>query len=303
MRELLSRWLVDQAKSDPKFLVLSGDHGYALFNAIRQGAPDQFVNVGICEQGMIGYAAGLASLGFKPVVYGLAAFVPMRVVEQVKLDLCHPGHPVIILGDGAGLVYSTLGTSHQCGEDLACLRPMPGMLLLSPCDSHELALALAAARAHPGPSYIRIGKSDRPAAHASLEEASLQPHWVQAAPSARACLVGTGSMVSVCRALAREQGLAALSVPQLKPVDESLGRMLAGYEQVITVEEHNLHGGLYSVVCEELVKFRPERFPQVTPLALQEHFAAKVGDWQYALSEHQLADAQIKERVLAALKP
>jgi transketolase len=302
MRERLAELLLARARADQRFVVLSGDHGYALFDPLRQGAPAQFINVGVCEQGMIGYAAGLASTGQRPLVYGLSAFVPLRVLEQIKLDLCHPMHPVVMLGDGAGLVYSNLGTSHQCAEDVAALMPMPGLRIYSPSDEHELALCFAEAVDYAGPSYIRIGKSDRPAAHASTAEAALAPHWVHPAAGAKACLVATGSMVGLCKDLGKELGLAALSVPLLKPLDAGLAGLLAPFGKVITVEEHSLHGGLYSLVCEALVAGRPWALPIVTGLALKEQFAQKVGSWQYALSEHGMDDAQIRARVQAALK-
>src|SRR5471032_813974 len=113
MRDAFSNALVAAAKNDPKVLLLTGDHGYALFDAFRKSCPDQYINCGIAEQNMVGVAAGLAKAGFKPVVYGLAAFVPIRVLEQIKIDVCYENLPVTLIGDGAGVVYAQLGTSHQ----------------------------------------------------------------------------------------------------------------------------------------------------------------------------------------------
>ena len=91
MRDAFSDALVAAAESDPKVLLLTGDHGYALFDAFRKACPQQYINCGIAEQNMVGVAAGLAKAGFKPVVYGLAAFVPVRVLEQIKTaDKCWP---------------------------------------------------------------------------------------------------------------------------------------------------------------------------------------------------------------------
>ncbi|HEX6987731.1 MAG TPA: hypothetical protein VF170_20290, partial [Planctomycetaceae bacterium] len=110
MRDTLSRALVAAAKRDPRVLVLTGDHGYALFDAFRAECGGQYVNAGVAEQGMVGIAAGLAKAGFRPIVYGLSAFIPVRVYEQIKLDVCYESLPVCFLGDGAGVVYSALGT-------------------------------------------------------------------------------------------------------------------------------------------------------------------------------------------------
>src|SRR5471030_1192006 len=160
MRDAFSNALVAAAKNDPKVLLLTGDHGYALFDAFRKSCPDQYINCGIAEQNMVGVAAGLAKAGFKPVVYGLSAFVPIRVLEQIKIDVCYENLPVVFIGDGAGVVYSTLGTSHQSTEDVAALRGLPNLAILAPADDLEMAECMAHALEAKGPVYLRMGKSD-----------------------------------------------------------------------------------------------------------------------------------------------
>src|SRR5436309_7945555 len=91
---------------------------------------------------MVGVAAGLAKAGFRPVVYGLSAFVPVRVLEQIKLDVCYEQLPVVFVGDGAGVVYSALGTSHQSTEDVAALRALPHVAILSPADAFEMTACM-----------------------------------------------------------------------------------------------------------------------------------------------------------------
>src|SRR5256886_12520735 len=136
MRNAFSQVLVDHACRDPRVLLLTGDHGYSLFDDVRRVCPDQYLNAGVAEQNMVGVAAGLAKGGLRPVVYGLSAFVPIRVLEQIKIDVCYENLPVVFVGDGAGVVYSTLGASHQSTEDIAALRALPNMRLLSPADAH-----------------------------------------------------------------------------------------------------------------------------------------------------------------------
>src|SRR4029079_453231 len=118
VRTAFSRALVRAATADPRVVLLTGDHGYALFDDFRASCPGQYVNAGVAEQNMVGVAAGLAKGGLRPIVYGLSAFVPMRVLEQIKLDVCYEQLPVVFIGDGAGVVYSALGSSHQSTEDL-----------------------------------------------------------------------------------------------------------------------------------------------------------------------------------------
>ena len=165
MKHTFSSVLVDLAIKDSNVLVLSGDHGYELFNQLRESRANQFINMGVAEQNMVGVAAGLARVGFRPIVYGLSAFVPIRVLEQIKLDVCHDGLPVIFVGDGAGFVYSQLGTSHQSTEDIAATRSIPGIIILSPGDRFEFERCFALAYQAKLPVYLRLGKADRGDVH------------------------------------------------------------------------------------------------------------------------------------------
>ena len=93
------------AQQDPRVMLLTGDHGYALFDALRSTCPDRYMNAGIAEQNMVGVAAGMAKGGLRPIVYGLCAFMPVRMLEQIKMDVCYENLPVMFIGDGAGVVY------------------------------------------------------------------------------------------------------------------------------------------------------------------------------------------------------
>jgi transketolase len=293
MRDLLSNLLTQYAQKDPRAIVLSGDHGYALFDQIRKTREHQFLNVGVMEQGMVGLAAGLAKTGLRPIVYGLSSFVPIRVLEQIKLDVCYSKLPVIFLGDGAGLVYSTLGSSHQCGEDLAALRPMPNIKIFSPADKFELEACFNEAIATNGPSYIRLGKSDRPPVH-STALLSTEPVYTRSnsGGKAKTCFVASGSMSSVSLEAARKLGAAHVSVPRIKPFPKNLASQLADFNKVVVIEEHSRYGGLCSALLDAACE-NGERLPKITSLSLKDQFAEKCGSYQYALSEHDLSDEQL----------
>jgi transketolase len=300
MRDVLSDLIVTAAREDDRFIMLSGDHGYALFDAIRAEQPAQFINLGVAEQNMIGVASGLAKVGFRPCVYGLSAFVPIRVLEQIKLDLCQSRLPVMLLGDGAGLVYSTLGVSHQCGEDIACLRPLPEIAIYSPCDAEELVACWRESRAAAHPSYIRLGKADRPAVHAA-PLADTGPVFTHrpGGGAGGVVLVATGSMVSPCTAFARRQGVACISVPRIKPFPAELLGMYRSAARVIVVEEHAGTGGLWTSVVEQAARRKDAgaAAPVVESFALESAFTQTSGSWQHALHEHGLADDQLAARL------
>lgn len=302
MRHGLSQLLVEAAEGDERFLVLSGDHGYELFDALRTHHPDRFVNVGVAEQSMIGIAAGLCQTGFRPCVYGLASFVPMRVLEQVKIDLCFGSLPVVILGDGAGLVYSILGASHQCGEDVACLRPLPHIAIYSPCDAQELRACWIEARENPNPSYLRIGKSHPDDIHPGAVQGTSPQIVHEATPgSAKAVIVATGAMVRSALSFARAHGLRCISVPRLKPAPLELIPLLGDAEQVAVLEEHTSAGGLWSLVLEMLQAADTIRPPRVEAFGLRTMFTTTAGDHQHALGEHGLDDEQLARRLSAWL--
>ena len=296
MRERLSKLITEYAETDPRVIVLSGDHGYALFDPLRKSRPDQFLNVGVAEQNMIGVAAGLARTGFRPIAYGLAAFLPIRVLEQIKLDLCLSRLPVLLLGDGAGLVYSTLGSSHQCGEDVAALRPMPGITIYSPADATELEACFRSSMdLASGPSYLRIGKSDRPQIHAVPVESPDYAYTHRG--NGRVLLIGTGSMASAAQTVARKAHFDSVSVMRIKPLPKRLISEATAYEQVVVLEEHHRAGGLYSAIAEAFFSLAPARYPRMHSLSLKDQFSEKCGSHDYALSEHGLGDDQIERRI------
>jgi transketolase len=301
MRSLLSDKIVSSAIEDPRFVVLSGDHGYALFDGIRKAKPDQFINVGVAEQAMVGYSAGLAKTGFRPLVYGLAAFIPVRVLEQIKMDICYSSLPVIFLGDGAGLVYSTLGSSHQCAEDIACLRPLPNLTIYSPCDANELAVCFDEARSLDTPSYIRIGKSDRPVVNtASLK--NTHAHIVHEGTNSNICVIASGSMVAIAKEAASDLGVSVISVPKIKPFPDELLALAKTYSTWIVMEEHSRYGGLFSSIAERTSETKAGHRAQLISFSLQEKFAERCGSYQYALSEHDLSDVNIKRRLQQVIK-
>jgi transketolase len=300
VRTAFSDALVAAAVADPKVLLLTGDHGYALFDAFRKQRPDQYINCGIAEQNMVGVAAGLAKAGYKPIVYGLAAFVPIRVLEQIKIDICYENLPVVLIGDGAGLVYSHLGTSHQSTEDIACTRAIPALTVLSPADRFEMTATMQLALQLHSPVYLRVGKSDRGDVHKITMQLTVGDMLQVRQGRHRLALLATGSMVKTAIELSQELDADVWSVPSLKPLNQNQLRSIAErVDAIVTLEEHSVLGGLGSCVTESLAMHKP--LP-VCRIGIEDRFSAYCGTWDYLLREHGLDAASVKLRVDAFLK-
>jgi transketolase len=286
MRSAFSKSILTAAQKDPKVLLLTGDHGYALFDEFRQHLPNQFINAGIAEQNMVGVAAGLAKAGYKPIVYGLSAFVPVRVLEQIKMDVCYENLPVVFMGDGAGVVYSSLGSSHQSTEDIAVLRCVPNIQILSPCDAQEMQYTMDHALRFESPQYVRMGKSDVGNVHIepiSVPMGDLVP--VRSGKNKKIVFIATGSMVKTAISLAGSAGdFSAWSVPCIKPINETQVKYLAQESEIIIVlEEHSIAGGLGGLVAEIVCAVGGAK---VIRLGIQDRFSQKCGSYEYLLKEH-----------------
>ena len=299
MREAFSNALLRLALADPQVILLTGDHGYALFDDFRKLCPEQYFNAGIAEQNMVGMAAGLARVGYRPFVYGLAAFIPIRTVEQIKLDIAHDDLPVVLLGDGAGFVYSHLGTSHQSTEDIACTRAIPGIQVLSPADRFEMAATMDYAYAAHGPVYLRMGKSDRGDVHAA-PTGSLEPGRLLKVRDGRADrpgLIATGSMVRTAVEIAQDLDLIVWSAPVLKPLhSDDVCVAARSTNGLVTLEEHSVLGGLGAAVTEIISEHRPTR---VLRIGVPDRFSEHCGTHVYLMREHGLDTDSVRERVMA----
>jgi transketolase len=298
MRDSFSNALVEAAQKDKRVYLLTGDHGYALFDSLRKTCPDKYINAGIAEQNMVGVAAGMAKSGLIPIVYGLASFIPIRVLEQIKLDICFENLQVILIGDGAGVVYSKLGVSHQCFEDIAAVRALPNIRVMSPSDQHEMKLCMEAALAYKGPTYIRVGKSDQGSVHASADFANTPGiHEVIKVDKNFPVIMATGSMVKVAQKMIEKEfkGFGLCSVTMVKPFDiQAFNKYTSDCNLIISLEEHSVYGGLGSTITEYVTSTKPKK---VLRLGIEDKFSDKCGTYEYLMIEHGLDEKSLISKI------
>lgn len=255
-RESFGMAVSELAKTNKDVVVLDADLAAATKTSIFQKAfPDRFIDCGIAECNMMGVAAGLAACGKIPFAASFAMFSTGRAFEQVRNSIGYPKLNVKIIGSHAGISVGEDGATHQCCEDLALMKTIPGMVVLNPADHYEMVEAVKAAAEHQGPVYIRLGRLaidsfNDPAAYQFELGKGITLH-----EGDDVTVVATGLVVSEALAAVREleaQGIGArlINIHTIKPIDRDIIIKAAKETgRIITVEEHNVVGGLGDSVC------------------------------------------------------
>ena len=262
LREAFGKALVKFAPDYPEVIVLDADvAGGTGIHHFRSAFPDRFIQCGIAEQNMMAMAGGLAATGLVPIVTTFSIFM-LRALEQARLSIAYPNMNVKIVASHPGLDVGPDGASAQCLEDLACFRAIPNMTIISPCDPHEIEQATKAILDHSGPVYMRTGRSN--AKRILDENYKFEIGKGKVLREGKdITIIGCG--VTTHRALnaagmLEKSGVSArvVNMSTLKPIDHEIISVSAQTTRgIITVEDHNIIGGLGSAVAEVLVKNKP----------------------------------------------
>lgn len=248
--------IVELGAQDPALMVLDADlSGATMTKEFSKAYPDRFFNMGIAECNMVGVAAGLATCGKKPFANTFAMFAAGRAFEQVRNSIGYPRLNVKIGATHGGISVGEDGASHQCCEDFALMRSIPGMVVLCPADDVEARAAVRAAYEHQGPVYLRFGRLAVPVFHDPEKYVFEIGKGEVLCQGPDLAILATGLMTA--EALEAAERLAAQGVQAqvihlgtIKPLDEAL--VLAAARQcgrLITCEEHSIIGGLGEAVC------------------------------------------------------
>jgi transketolase len=258
-RESYGNALVEMGAKYDNLVVLDADLAAATKTGIfKKAYPERHIDCGIAECNMVGIAAGLAATGKIPFVSSFAMFAAGRAFEQVRNSVGYPKLNVKIGATHAGISVGEDGATHQCNEDLALMRTIPGMVVINPSDDVEAKAAVAAAIEHEGPVYIRFGRLAVPVINDRPDYKFELGKGVVLKEGKDVTIIATG--LCVCEALEAANKLAAegvdaevINIHTIKPLDEDL--VVASAKKtgkVVTVEEHSVIGGLGSAVCDAL---------------------------------------------------
>jgi transketolase len=254
MRRAFAESIVEIAQHDERFIFVTGDLGFGVFGEYESKFPDRYINAGVAEAQMVCFAAGLALAGFRPLVYSIASFATGRAFEQIRISVGYQQLPVVIVGAGGGLIYSSSGVTHHALEDFALMTSIPGMEVYSPGDPVELKKLLPKILSSSSPAYLRIGKFGEP----NLPEIN------EIIPGKARVFQGSSDTVIFSCGDCSYTALEAISklnpdFPQptllhfhtISPFDiDTASFYLANCKNVIVIEEHYPIGGIYSKVLE-----------------------------------------------------
>jgi len=263
-RKAFTDALLKYALKDRDIVALTSDaRGSVTLDEFAEVLPQQFVEVGIAEQNLVGIAAGLAACGKKPFVCAPACFLSARSLEQIKVDVAYSNTDVKIIGVSGGISYGSLGLTHHSLHDIAVMRAIPGISIVLPCDVYQTRKLVEALVETEGPFYVRIGRNSVP----NIYDENNVPFKIGKANVIMAgddiSIIATGEMVYhalLAGKMLRAKGINAriIDMHTIKPLDEEM--VLAAAKEtgkVITVEEHSIYGGLGAAVAELLVQNHP----------------------------------------------
>lgn len=255
--------LVELGEKDPKIFVLGADTVSSVaINGFQEKFPDRFINVGIAETNMIGMAAGLAAAGFIPFAATYGVFASGRPWEQIRTTVCYSDLNVKIGGSHSGLMVGPDGATHQALEEIAIMRCLPKMTVISPCDLIETKKAVLASAYYKGPVYIRYGRESIP-----IITKRETPFEIGKANVLREggdiAIFACGTMVYeslMAAEILEEKGIKArvINMHTVKPIDEkAIIEAATECGAVVTAEEHQIAAGFGSAIAEVIVKNKP----------------------------------------------
>jgi transketolase len=290
------------AKRDD-FVVLDADLAAATQTGMfKKAFPERFYDCGIAEQNMVGIAAGIAATGKKVICSSFAMFAAGRAYEQVRNSIGYPHLNVIIGATHAGISVGEDGATHQCCEDIALMRTIPGMTIINPADETEAKMAVAAALDHDGPVYMRFGRLAVPVIFDDDYKFEIGK-GVELKEGSDVTIIATGLMVDEAmqaHELLKAEGISAriINIHTIKPLDKDIVLKAAKETgAIVTAEEHSVIGGLGSAVAEALA----EEYPvPVVKLGVYDRFGYS-GPAPKLLDEFGLRAVNIVEKAKKAI--
>lgn len=302
MRNTFVKTLVEQAEKDDRIWCVTPDLGFSVLEPFAEKFPDRFLNTGIAEQNAVGIAAGLALSGKTVYVYSIIPFAVSRPYEQIKVDVAYMNTNVRIVGVGAGFAYGPAGATHHALDDIAIMRTLPNMAICCPGAVNEVEDIVRYSVWHNGPMYIRLGKGGEPRYENQVEFG----RFSTVVDGQDFAIIATSNMLEtavVSAELFRKEGKnpLVLSAHTVKPLDvKKINELLNARMPIVTMEEHNVIGGLGSAVAEVIAQ--SGKSAKFLPIGVSDTFSHFIGSRSFIDKKMHLDAQSCKERVSAFLQ-
>lgn len=287
MRDTVIKTLIELGKEDKNIELITGDLGFGVLKSFWETLPDQFINAGIAEQNMTGVAAGLALEGKKVFTYSIGNFPTLRCLEQIRNDCAYHNANVNVICVGGGYVYGSLGMSHHATEDIAILRALPDVTVICPGDPNEAALAVKKIANTEGTCYLRLGRGGEKTVNNIKEFEIGKAYKLKDAKDLlkKVAVFSTGAILEettlACNMLEKD-GIAVeqYSFPTVKPIDKEVIEDCANrFDNIFTVEEHNIVGGFGGAVAEVIAELNHKT--KLHRIGINDFYCIEVGSQAY----------------------
>ena len=260
MRTAYLDTLFELASADENVFALISDNGAIVYDKYRKHLERQYLNLGISEENMLGVAAGMANCGKIPFAYTIGAFLAFHSLEFIRNDICLQNMNVKIVGTGAGMVYSALGSTHHATEDIGVLRSLPNLVLFSPASPLEVRKAIKEAYKIRGPVYIRLGTNGEKEIYSDKNYDFVTGKGVELFSGTDVTIVGTGNILADAievRNILKKEGISVrlINIHTIKPFDgEIIKKAICETKGIVTVEDHNIIGGIGTAIAEVIAE-------------------------------------------------
>ena len=300
MRDEFVAALEELALKDKKLMFITGDLGFGVFDNFEKKFPNQYLNIGVSEQNMIGVATGLALEGHKVFVYSIANFSTFRCLEQIRNDAAYHDANITVVSSGGGFTYGALGMSHHATEDIAIMRSIPTITVVAPTNPWETYHATKALFNNKGVGYLRIEKGGKNEPHYTGAKFKLNKP-LEISSGEHGHIFVCGGIIEECKIAIKKKkkdgiNIGLTSLHTIKPINIKYIKAKAlEYKKLITVEEHNKSCGLGSAVSEVMTDCNLKS--DLLRISIEDKFSSIVGDQEYLRKAYKIDSASITKRI------
>lgn len=306
MRNHVIDKITDLAEFDSRIILITGDLGFGVLEKFAKQFPDRYINAGISEQNMSSVAAGLALEGNMVFTYSIGNFPTLRCIEQIRNLVCYHNANVKILAVGGGFAYGSLGMTHHATEDIAMMRSLPNMSVFVPADEVEAVACLEEMYKTDSPCYLRMARGKEPCIHNKDKCLDVKQIISIVDDGYDVVLLATGTILSEAIKVQellkdRDVNTSVFSVPCIKPIDRiSITKFSDKSKLIVTIEEHNIIGGLGGAVSEVLAA-KGNHAPLLR-IGLNDEYTSEVGEQNYLREYYGLSANRVFDKIMKVLR-